>query len=168
MTLKTVSSLALAATCALALAMPAAQAQMMETQVTADVPQAGQGDFSTARQAERNVQESARYDRLVETNLAFREARKRKECGPITDPQLRESCLASFAQYEPFVGSRSQTVAGNTISPDYYSSQQSPAMGGYGSSAPGYYGSGQGYYGYGPGYYGYPGGANAGPYGAGQ
>jgi hypothetical protein len=25
----------------------------------------------------------------------------RRECGPITDSQLRQSCLDSFAQYEP-------------------------------------------------------------------
>jgi hypothetical protein len=25
----------------------------------------------------------------------------RKECSPITDPQLRQSCFDSFAQYEP-------------------------------------------------------------------
>jgi hypothetical protein len=29
----------------------------------------------------------------------------RRECGPITDPQLRADCLASFDQYEPFIGS---------------------------------------------------------------
>jgi hypothetical protein len=29
----------------------------------------------------------------------------RRECGPITDPQLRSDCLASFNQYEPMVGS---------------------------------------------------------------
>ncbi len=25
----------------------------------------------------------------------------RKECGPITDPQLHQGCLDSFAQYSP-------------------------------------------------------------------
>jgi hypothetical protein len=29
----------------------------------------------------------------------------RKECGPITDPELRQSCLASFNQDEPYMGS---------------------------------------------------------------
>jgi hypothetical protein len=52
-----------------------------------------------------NVIQSQRYDRLLETNRAFRHARMRKECGPIGDPQLQESCLASFIQDEPFVGS---------------------------------------------------------------
>jgi len=46
-----------------------------------------------------NVIQSQRYDRLVETNRAFREARVRKECGPITDPQLHQQCLDSFARY---------------------------------------------------------------------
>ena len=55
----------------------------------------------TARQ---NVIQSERYDRLLETNRAFRQARMRKECGPITDPQLHQRCLASFSQEEPMVG----------------------------------------------------------------
>src|SRR5215471_15613755 len=53
---------------------------------------------ATARQ---NVIQSERYDRLLETNRSFRQARMRRECGPITDPQLRQSCLDSFTQYEP-------------------------------------------------------------------
>src|SRR5215469_10397380 len=51
--------------------------------------------------ARQNVTQSERYDRLLETNGSFRQARIRTECGPITDPQLRQSCLDSFAQYEP-------------------------------------------------------------------
>jgi hypothetical protein len=51
--------------------------------------------------AQRNVAESEHYDRLLERNPAFRQARERKECGPITDPQLHQQCLESFAQYEP-------------------------------------------------------------------
>jgi len=53
---------------------------------------------ATGRQ---NVIQSERYDRLLEANGSFRQARMRRECGPITDQQLRQSCLASFAQYEP-------------------------------------------------------------------
>jgi hypothetical protein len=53
---------------------------------------------ATGRQ---NVIQSERYDRLLETSGSFRQARMRRECGPITDQQLRQSCLASFAQYEP-------------------------------------------------------------------
>jgi hypothetical protein len=51
------------------------------------------------------VEESQRYDRLLETNRGFRQARMHKECGPITDPELRQQCLASFGQEEPYTGS---------------------------------------------------------------
>ena len=54
--------------------------------------------------AQQNVIESQRYEKLLETNRAFREARMREECGPITDPQLRQSCIASF---KPYAGSSS-------------------------------------------------------------
>jgi hypothetical protein len=64
-------------------------------------PQTNPGDVSPSWSARRNVAESERYDRLVETNRAFRQARERKECGPITDPQLHQQCVDSFAQYEP-------------------------------------------------------------------
>jgi hypothetical protein len=59
--------------------------------------------------AQQNVRESERYDRLLETSRAFRNARERKECGPITDAQLREQCLASFRQDEPYAGSSGAT-----------------------------------------------------------
>jgi hypothetical protein len=45
---------------------------------------------------QQNLVQSRRYTRLVETDPAFRDARMRKECGPVTDPQLREECVASF------------------------------------------------------------------------
>ena len=83
MILKTSISLAFAAAC-----------------LTAIVTMPARAD--TARQ---NVIQSARYDRLLETNRAFRQARMRRECGPITDPQLHEQCLASFSQDEPMVAS---------------------------------------------------------------
>src|SRR5499427_4830975 len=56
---------------------------------------------TSSNAARQNVAQSERYDRLLETNGSFRQARMRKECGPITDPQLRQSCLDSFSQYEP-------------------------------------------------------------------
>ena len=61
---------------------------------------------ATGRQ---NVIQSERYDRLLETNGSFRQARIRRECGPITDPQLRQSCLDSFAQYEPATADATST-----------------------------------------------------------
>src|SRR5437016_13055794 len=53
----------------------------------------------------QNVIQSERYDRLLETNRAFRQARMSKEGGPITDPQLHQQCLASFSQDEAMVSS---------------------------------------------------------------
>jgi hypothetical protein len=48
---------------------------------------------------QQNIINSHRYERLIRTDPAFREARMRKECGPITDPQLHASCVASFNRY---------------------------------------------------------------------
>jgi hypothetical protein len=45
---------------------------------------------------------------MVETNHAFRQARMRKECGPIIDSQLHAQCIASFSQDEPAMHSSSQ------------------------------------------------------------
>lgn len=116
MTSKTVTSLAFAAGCVLALgAAPPANAQSYpqaqpqplvgqprtsDTQMITNAPQASRGDFGDWS-ARRNNIESAQYDRLLQTNMGFRQARMRKECGPIGDPQLRDQCLASFDQYEP-------------------------------------------------------------------
>jgi hypothetical protein len=96
-------SLAFAAVCFMAVSgMPAAHAQ--PAQVVTNGPQVDQGDTSPNWSARQNVIESDRYDRLLERNGAFRQARERKECGPITDPQLHQQCLDSFAQYEPSGG----------------------------------------------------------------
>src|SRR5215213_8016525 len=46
--------------------------------------------------ASQNVRESQQYEQLVCSNPAFRERRMREECGPITDPQLHQNCLATF------------------------------------------------------------------------
>jgi hypothetical protein len=73
-----------------------------DTEVVTNGPQGSPPPNWSARQ---NVIESQRYDRLLETNRGFREARMRKECGPITDPDLRQQCLASFHQDEPYMGS---------------------------------------------------------------
>jgi hypothetical protein len=103
---KTLTSLAFAAGCVLALgAMPAAHAQNVDTQLVTNGPQASRGDFG-GWSARRNVIESAQYDRLLQSSRAFRQARMRKECGPIGDPQMRDQCMASFEQFEPaMVGS---------------------------------------------------------------
>src|SRR5437868_15202045 len=112
---KTTTSLAFAAACLTLAAMPAAQAQyytqpqVLPPQVETTGPQASRGDFGDWS-ARRNVIASQRYDRLLQTNMGFRQARIRRECGPIGDPLLRSQCLASFQQYEP-------TMTGSSIPP---------------------------------------------------
>jgi len=69
------------------------------------------GDWS----ARQNVAQSHNYTRMLEASAGFRQARMRKECGPITDPQLHASCLASFNQYSP-------SMSGSSISPHPYRS----------------------------------------------
>ena len=72
--------------------LPAAQAQSMS--------------YSVARAPSRadpavNNYLSARYDHLLQVSPRFRAYRQWKECHTITWPGLRQSCLASFDQYEP-------------------------------------------------------------------
>ena len=66
-----------------------------------------QGSPPSNWSAQQNVRQSERYDRLLETNRGFREARMRRECGPVTDPELHQQCIASFGQDEPLSGSSS-------------------------------------------------------------
>lgn len=114
MLLKTATSLAFATACLTAVATLPAHAQMAGTpgtEVVTNGPQTNPGDMSPSWSARQNVIESQRYDRLLETNRGFREARMRKECGPITDPELRQQCLATFHQDEPYMGSSSHRQA---------------------------------------------------------
>lgn len=128
---KTVTSLAFATVCMTALATMPAQAQMAppagappaysgaqtyQGAMRATPGQTGSVDVITNGpqgtppanwSARRNVIESQRYDRMLETSRGFREARMRKECGPITDQQLHQQCLASFREDTPYTGSSS-------------------------------------------------------------
>jgi hypothetical protein len=114
MLIKTATCVVFAAACLAA--MPAAHAQTSnETIVVTEPPHVDPGDVNWNPQL--NVVESERYDRLLETNPAFRMARIHKECDPITDPQLHAQCVASFNQYEPRVAS--------TPSPRRYASSTS-------------------------------------------
>ena len=123
---KTVTGLAFTAGLVLAWgAIPPAHAQYypqppvyQQNQLVTNGPQASRGDFGDWS-ARRNVIESAHYDRLLQTNMGFRQARMRKECGPINDPQLHDQCMASFDQYEP-------TMVGSSIPP-----RRIPRGGGY-------------------------------------
>jgi len=51
---------------------------------------------SGSESAEQNVRQSQQYESLVCGNPSFRAKRIQQECGPISDPQLHQSCLASF------------------------------------------------------------------------
>jgi hypothetical protein len=107
MIVNTAMALAPAAACLATIAtVPAADAEVARRSVVVKhSPIVNPGDVSASWSARQNVIESKQYERLLETNPAFRQARMRKECGPITDPQLHASCLASFNQDEPYVGS---------------------------------------------------------------
>jgi hypothetical protein len=105
MVIKTAASLAFAAACLATIATTPAAEAARRSVVVKHPPTVNPRDVSTSWSAQQNVIDSKRYDRLLETNHAFRQARMRKECGPITDPELRQSCLASFDQDEPHVGS---------------------------------------------------------------
>ena len=101
MVINTATIFAIAAVCSAAIAVgPAAHAQAQRHTVTVKyAPIANPGDVSNSRSAQQNVAESEQYERLLRTNSAFRKARMQKECGGITDPELRQSCLTSFDQH---------------------------------------------------------------------
>ena len=98
MAIDTAMSLAMAAVCFVAIAtVPASHAAAQGHTVTVKhAPIANPGDVSEPRSARQNVLESKQYEQLLRTNPAFRQVRMKRECGPITDPQLHQSCVASF------------------------------------------------------------------------
>src|SRR5215510_10636795 len=98
MVINTAVTFATAAVCLAAIAVaPAAYAQAQRHTVTVkNAPIANPGDVSESRSAQQNVLESKQYELLLRTNPGFRQARMKKECGPISDPQLHQSCVASF------------------------------------------------------------------------
>jgi hypothetical protein len=91
---KSFASLALAAGCAITLTVPVVEAQTVSTRLLMNAPRYTPGERYESPAA--NVAASAQYERLLQTNPAFRQSRMARECGPITDPQLRASCLSSF------------------------------------------------------------------------
>jgi len=78
---------------------PPASAGTAGKQLITNGPQTNPGDVSQSWSAQRNVVESEQYEKQLKGNQAFRQARMRKECGPITDLQLHRQCLDSFARY---------------------------------------------------------------------
>ena len=84
---------------------PMVQAQQARPTVTVKHrPIVSQGDLSETWDARQNVIDSKRYEQLLRTNPAIRRERMRIECGSITDPQLHQSCIASFDRYGPAGG----------------------------------------------------------------
>jgi len=43
-----------------------------------------------------NVRQSQTYEQVLQSNPSFRAKRMQQECGPVTDPELHASCVASF------------------------------------------------------------------------
>ena len=69
--------------------------------VTAAGSAAAQAPMPTNNpEAMANVRASEQYSAVIRSNKAFREKRMKLECDPITDPQLHESCMASFQAYK--------------------------------------------------------------------
>ena len=56
--------------------------------------------------AAANVRQSEQYEQALRSNPSFRAKRMKEECGPITDPQLHQQCVASFEVYGPVPPSR--------------------------------------------------------------
>lgn len=46
--------------------------------------------------AAANVRQSQTYEQVLQGNSSFRAKRMQQECGPVTDPELHASCVASF------------------------------------------------------------------------
>jgi hypothetical protein len=75
---------------------PPQTASVPPVEVISNGPQVSPGDNSANWSPHRNVVESNQYERLLRTNPVFRQARIRKECGPITEQGLYHQCVASF------------------------------------------------------------------------
>jgi len=80
--------------------MPIARAEMNANgpEVVTNGPQADARDSSGSWSAQQNVRDSKRYEAVVHSNGSYRAGRVKKECGPINDPQLHASCVASFSE----------------------------------------------------------------------
>jgi hypothetical protein len=59
-------------------------------------PAAAQTQIPPDQGAAANVRQSQQYEQVIRSNPAFRAKRMQEECGPITDPELHASCVASF------------------------------------------------------------------------
>jgi hypothetical protein len=95
------ASLIFAAACLTVMAaVPAAHAQVAarDVEVITNGPQTNPGDARDARSGQQNVRDSKRYDSQMQSNPNFRADHERKECGPISDPRMRASCVAGLGK----------------------------------------------------------------------
>ena len=98
---KLITSLAFSAAFLTAVAaMPTARAEMNANgaEVITNGPQVNSQDSSGSWSTRQNVRDSQRYDAVVHSNSRYRASRVKKECGPINDPELHASCIASFSE----------------------------------------------------------------------
>ena len=51
--------------------------------------------------AAANVRQSQQYEQVLRSNPSFRAKRMQQECGPVTDPELHQQCVASFGGGTP-------------------------------------------------------------------
>ena len=112
MMLKT-PSLAFAAACLTAIATMPARAQMAGTDGSTPgynapqnyAPQSNQGDGAQSASARRNVIQSQHYDRSLETNRAFRQARMRKGMWSDHGPRTPSKLPCELQARQPYMGS---------------------------------------------------------------
>jgi hypothetical protein len=78
--------------------MPTARAEMNANGagVVTNGPHPNPHDNWGTSPTRQNLRDSQRYEAVVHSNSGYRASRVKKECGPITDPQLHASCVASF------------------------------------------------------------------------
>jgi hypothetical protein len=96
---KMITNLALSAAFLTAIAaIPTARAETNANgaQVVTNGPQANPHNSSGSLSTLQNVRDSQQYEAVVHSNRGYRAGRVKKECGPINDPQLHASCVASF------------------------------------------------------------------------
>jgi len=60
------------------------------------VPASAQAPEPPDQGAAANVRQSQQYEQVLRSNPSFRAKRMQEECGPVTDPELHASCVASF------------------------------------------------------------------------
>jgi hypothetical protein len=96
---KIMTSLAVAAAFLVAITTtPTARAEMSanRAEVVTNGPHANPHGNADSWSTRQNVRDSQRYEAVVHSNSGYRASRVKKECGPVNDPQLHASCVASF------------------------------------------------------------------------